>query len=66
MKRPIRYLMQKWLWENEIDSGGDDTRDGAEQEYVESCLKHGITPDWKNLLTVNKEDYDDRKRSRTK
>lgn len=59
MKRPIRYNIGKWIWEHDLDYGVEDTRDGAEQEYVKSCKEHGIKPDWKNLLTVTEDEYND-------
>lgn len=55
-KHAIQYRMGGWLWESKFGSGSEDTRDGAEQEYIKSFLRNKVTPDWDDVLMVTQED----------
>lgn len=56
MKRPINYAGGYWQWESEFGQGVEDTRDGAELEYVKSFLKNKGTPQWNHILMLTEDD----------
>jgi hypothetical protein len=55
-KHAITYAGGSWHWESKFGTGAEDTRDGAEQEYVKSFLKNKQEPDYRHVLMVTKED----------